>query len=117
MSTHSKQETQMTKSYLNKLVKIARNLRNVDVMSNLTKHQRIDAKRAAAIKARDYAADVAWNLGIDTAGIEAEMQEIVREADADEQWQLEYYRFKTEQMPKRVKTGWEKEVMVMIAGH
>jgi hypothetical protein len=107
----------MTKSYMNKLVKIARSLRNVDVMSNLSKNERINAKRAAAIKARNYAVDIAWNLGIDTAAVEAEMQEIVREADADEQWQSEYYQFKTEQMSKRVKTGWEKEVMVMIAGH
>lgn len=104
----------MTKTTMNKLIKNARNLRDIDTMSSLTKSERIKAKREAAVKARDYAADAGWSLGLNTAAVEAEMQAIVIEADADMEWMIECR--KAPDAPRK-KTGWEAEVAVMIASH
>lgn len=104
----------MTTTKMNKLVKIARSLRDVDTMSNLTKSERIKAKREAAIKARDCASNVGWSLGIDTTAIEAEMQAMIVEADADMDWLVESRKVGA---APRKKTGWEAEVAIMIASH
>lgn len=108
-----------TAAYMKKLAKTARSLRDIHVFSDKSKTERINAKRAAARKAYDYAEMVAWTKQIDTSAIMAEMREIIVEADDDEAFRTECISAMMTGgfTAPRKKTGWEAEVAVMIASH
>lgn len=97
------------------LAKTARGLRDIYAMNDMTKNERIEAKRAAACKARDYAEMVAYTHGIDTSAVVAEMREIIAEADDEEAFRGEC--FGATWAPAKKKTGWEAEITVMVASH